>query len=148
VESTSGGFKFPDGSVQSSAAAKVYTTAALADLEIANTSNVTSIVTLTLPPGVYLITATVQFENRANDFLQDNTRVVRCNFINEFLGTNRLGAPGNPMDSLTTTMHTVITQSATGPVSLRCGNFETSGKVFAKARRLTAVRMADNPSFQ
>jgi hypothetical protein len=148
VESTVG-FKFPDGSLQSTAAnlaiGKVHTTGLIVtELEITHTGFVTDIATLNLPPGVYLITFMAEFENRANDFLQDNKRTVRCFLINEFLGVNRMGAPGNPMDLLTATGHTVLTQSANGPVSLRCGVvFEIRSQVFAKARRLTAVRMAE-----
>jgi hypothetical protein len=150
VESTAGGFKFPDGSVQSSAAnpllGKVYSNDPnLPEVELRSGGYTDPIDTLTLPPGVYLITATVQFENRANGFLQDNTRYVKCSLINEYLWSNRLGAPGTAMDQMTVTMHTVITKGVAGPVSLSCGNWESGGQVFAKARRLTAIRVADNP---
>jgi len=144
VESTAGGFKFPDASVQASAAAKTYFTVGLADLELDHSGFFTNISTLNLPPGAYLLTATVQFQNKANDFLADNTRSVTCYFNNEFLGHFRLGEPGKPMDSFITTMHTVLTQPASGPVSFKCGDqFIDSGKVFAKARRLSAVRVGD-----
>ena len=145
-----GGFKFPDGSLQSTAAnpaiGKAFTTAIAGELEIANSGYDVEIATLTLPPGNYLITATVQFENRANDLFQDNTRLVRCYFydvISEFMGANHMGAPGNPMDWLSTTMHTTLAHNGNGPVSLKCGNDEARGKVFARNRRLTAVRVAD-----
>jgi hypothetical protein len=148
VESTAGGFKFPDLSVQTTAAAKTYTTKGLAELELPN-SGYTNILTLTLPPGVYLLTATVHFHNKADFLFQDNTRLVQCQFNDEYLGMFYMGAPGNPMYQFTTTMHTVLTQSATGPVSFRCGDyFFDTGKVFAKSRRLTAVRVADNPVTQ
>ncbi|HEY6045822.1 MAG TPA: hypothetical protein VIU65_04420, partial [Pyrinomonadaceae bacterium] len=144
VQSTAG-FKFPDGSLQTTAAGKIFTTGQIVgDLEVDHSARVNDVATLTLPPGIYLITATVFFENRANDFLQDNTRVVRCFFINEFLGADHLGVPVNGAYNLTFTVHTVFTQSVNGPVSLRCGNLEDRGKVFARQRRLTAVR-ADNP---
>jgi hypothetical protein len=144
VESTSGGFKFPDASVQTSAAAKTYFTVGLADLELDHSGFFTNISTLNLPPGVYLLTATVQFQNKANDLFADNTRQVRCYFNDEFLGTFRLGAPGNSMDFFITTMHTVLTQPASGPVSFKCGDqFNDSGHVFAKARRFSAVRVGD-----
>lgn len=150
VESIVGGFKFPDGSVQTSAfnslLGKVYTTGPIVgELEIARSGSVTDVATLTLPPGVYQITAMVYFENRANDLFQDNSRVVRCYFKDEFLGANHFGAPGNPMDWQTTSVNTVFTQSVNGAVSLRCGNLESHGQVFARNRRLTAVRVADNP---
>ena len=150
VQSTLGGFKFPDGSVQTSAAnpgvGKAYTTSTAGELEIAHGGYDIEIATLTLPSGNYLITATVQFENRANDFAQNNTRLVKCWFhdnISEFMGANHMGAQGNPMDWLSTTMHTTLAHNGNGPVSLMCGNDESGGKVFARNRRLTAVRLAD-----
>ncbi len=149
VESSSGGFKFPDGSVQASAAAKTYFTSGLADLDIDHSGGFTNVLTLNLPPGIYLLTATVQFNNKANDFLQDNTRVVRCQFNNIFVGNFRLGAFNTPLDIFTTTMHDVFTQPATGPVSFKCGDvFNDNGQVVAKARRFSAVRVADNPVVQ
>lgn len=148
VESTAGGFKFPDGSVQTTAAPKTYITKGLADLELDH-GGYTNILTLTLPPGVYLLTATVHFQNRADFLFQDNTRLVQCQFNDEYLGMFYLGAPFNPMYQFTTTMHTVFTQPATGPVSFRCGDYYAdTGKVFAKARRFSAVRVADNPVTQ
>ena len=149
VESTAGGFKFPDGSVQASAAAKAYITKGLADLELDHSGSFTNISTLNLPPGVYLLTATVAFQNRANDFLADNTRQVTCYFNDEYLGNFRLGEISKPMEFFVTTMHTVFTQPASGPVSFKCGDtFNDSGHVFAKARRFSAVRVADNPVTQ
>jgi hypothetical protein len=94
LEST-GGFKFADGSVQTNAVGKVYTANTVGEVEVDHSGRVTDVATLTLPPGVYLVTATVFFENRANDLFQDNTRVVRCFFGNEFLGADQMGAPIN-----------------------------------------------------
>jgi hypothetical protein len=46
------------------------------------------------------------------------------------------------MDKLTTTLHSVFTQTVSGQaVSLRCGNQASNGQVTAQARRLTAVRI-------
>ena len=146
VEST-GGFKFADGSVQTNAVGKVFTANTAGDVEVDHSGRVTDVATLTLPPGVYMVTATVFFENRANDLFQDNTRVVRCFFGNEFLGADQMGAPiNNGVYSLTFNAHTVFTQFGNGTVSLRCGNLDDRGKVFARNRRFTAVRMGDNPN--
>jgi hypothetical protein len=151
VESTAGGFKFPDGSVQSSAAypgvGKIYTTGAnVGDIELVHGGNLASISALTLPPGVYLVTATVLFENRTSGLFQDNTRVVRCTVAGENIWVNRLGAPNNPMDYTTMTLHTVVSKAVTGDVDLACGISESAGNVFVRARRLTALRVADNPN--
>ena len=146
VEST-GGFKFADGSVQTNAVGKVYTANTVGDVEVDHSGRVTDVATLTVPPGVYMVTATVFFENRANDLFQDNTRVVRCFFGNEFLGADQMGAPiNNGVYSLTFNAHTVFTQFANGTVSLRCGNLDDRGKVFARNRRFTAVRVGDSPN--
>jgi hypothetical protein len=66
-----GGFRFPDGSVQTSAAGKGYTTLTSSELEIGQQPNTSPLLILNLRPGNYLLTATVQFENKANNFLQD-----------------------------------------------------------------------------
>jgi|SRR5215831_36340 len=144
VESTAGGFKFPDGTVQTTAASKAYTTTTLAELEIDHTGSYTNIITLTLPAGVYLLTATASFQNKASDFLADNTRTVRCYLGGDYMGMFRLGAPGSAMDFFMTAANTVFVQPATGPVTFRCGDsLNDSGHVFAEVRRLTAVRLGD-----
>jgi len=145
VEST-GGFKFPDGNVQSNAVGKVYTNGPnLPEAELTILPNTTTLNTLTLPPGVYLITATVNFQNRANNIFADNTRMLKCIFVNEFIWLDRLGAPANGNDWSMVTMHTVRVQTGTGPVSLSCGAID-GGQAFAMARRLTAVRVGDSPN--
>jgi len=147
VEST-GGFKFSDGSVQSNAVGKVYTNGPnLPETELTILPNTTTLNTLTLPPGVYLITATVNFQNRANNVFADNTRMLKCMFVNEFIWLDRLGAPANGNDWSMVTMHTVRVQTGTSPVSLSCGAID-GGQAFAMARRLTAVRVGDNPVTQ
>ena len=144
VESTLFGFKFPDGTLQTTAAGKTVTTGLLTSpVDIANSGGLTAIATITPPPGLYLLMATVQFENKSKDLLADNSKIVTCWFVdNDFAGTNHLGAPGNPMDKFTATLHTVFTQTVSGQaVSLRCGNLASNGQVTAQARRLTAVRI-------
>jgi hypothetical protein len=151
VESMTGGFKFPDGSVQTSAAlnpaiGNAFTTGQIGiEAALVHNNSVAPLISLMLPPGVYLVTATVTFENQDGGFFQNNARVVRCFFPNNDFSTYHLGAPGSPMDLTTTTVHTLLTQSATGSVSLSCGIADTAGQVVAKWRRMTAIRVADNP---
>jgi hypothetical protein len=148
VESTTGGFRFPDGSVQTNAVGKVITTATgLSEIEIGAFSNDTTINSLSLPRGTYLVTATVSFQNKASDFLASNTRLVLCQLGNDLLLYNRLGAKNDPMDRITVTMHAVRTHAVTGSVSLTCRAID-GGQVFVTARRLTAVRVGDNPEIQ
>jgi hypothetical protein len=144
VESTNSGFKFPDGTVQATAAAKAYVTKGGFEIELDH-GGYTNIITLNLPPGVYLLTATVHFWNKADGgFLSDNTRLVQCRFNDEYLGMFYMGAPGNPMYHFTTTMHTLLTLDASGPVSFKCGDYYAdAGQVFARDRRLTAIRVGD-----
>jgi hypothetical protein len=147
VESAIDGFKFPDGSVQSNAVGKVYTSRPLGGLELGAGSNDTTVATLTLPAGFYFVTATVGFQNRANALFADNTRLVLCQLANDLNVYNRLAAPNNPMDQLSVTMHAVRVQSSTGPVSLTCRAIDGS-QVFVTARRVTAIRVGNNPETQ
>jgi len=148
VESTTGGFRFPDGSVQTNAVGKVITTVpGLPEMEIGAFSNNTTINSLSLPSGTYLVTATVSFQNKASDLLANNTRQVLCQLANDNLWYNRLGAKNDPMDRITVTMHSVRTHTSTASVSLTCRAID-GGQVFVTARRLTAVRVGDNPEIQ
>jgi hypothetical protein len=148
VESAIDGFKFPDGSVQATAAGKVFTNGPdPGEVEVSQFPNTTTLNTLNLPPGTYVIMATVNFQNRADNLFADHTRMVKCQLINEFIWFTRLGAPANPADWVTMNLHTVRVQSGNGSVSLSCGVID-GGQVFAKARRLTAIRVADSPSVQ
>jgi hypothetical protein len=141
VESTSGGFKFPDGSVQATAAGKTFTTFPFtSDIEIGQPGggNVT-ILQLDLPPGSYMVTATVQFANRG----LFNKRFVACQLINEATWFFRIEGSGGAMDQIPITMHTVITQG--GTVKLSCSAIDGGGRsnIFAQARRFTAIRLGD-----
>jgi hypothetical protein len=148
VESTAGGFKFPDGSVQTNAVGKVFTTGTnLGEMEIGAFSNDTTINTLSLPRGTYLVTTTVSFQNQAHDLLANNTRLVLCQLANDLLWYNHLGARNDPMDRITVTMHSVRVHTATASVSLTCRAID-GGQVFVTARRLTAVRVGDNLEIQ
>jgi hypothetical protein len=144
VESQTGGFKFPDGSVQANAVGRTFTGATNTEFEILHNDNFGTIIsTPVVPPGVYLLTATVAFENKANDGLfQKNTRVVRC-FLGNDLSIIGLGAPGSAMEFATLTVHTVFTQPVESVLTITCGSRDGVGQVFAKVRRVTAIRVAN-----
>ena len=147
VQSTSGGFKFPDGSVQTTAVANTtYTMGRDIDLnpnlELGLTS--TPVVQLNLPPGTYLLTATVWFNNTANFPAQNNTRDFQCAFTEVPPGQiYRSSMPGNT--HMTATYHSVRIISSGSVVDLHCavlGGINSS--VFAVDRRFTAVKIGDN----
>ena len=146
VESRSGGFKFPDASVQTNAVGRTFTGSTNVEFEILHNDNFGTIISTApiVPPGVYLLTATAAFENKANGFLQNNTRVVRC-FLGNDLSVIGLGAPGSATEFATLTVHTVFTQPVESQISFSCGSRDGVGQVFVKARRVTAIRVGDNP---
>jgi hypothetical protein len=145
LESNSGGIKFPDGSVQTSAAGKTYTTVVFNELEIGKPiaepgGGVVTILQLNLPAGTYMITASVQFENKG----LFNKRMVAFQMINEATWFFRIEGSGGAMDQIPITMHTVLNHSG-GVVKVDCMATDGGGRsnIFAKARRLTAMRLAD-----
>src|SRR5919109_972596 len=89
VQSTSGGFKFPAGSVQSTAAPNAaFTTRSAPGLDTrqiadADDPNLTELAHLDLGAGTYLIFATADFANAAGFAFQDNSRLVKCSFFDE-----------------------------------------------------------------
>jgi hypothetical protein len=141
VQSNSGGFKFPDGSVQTTAAENNTYTAFRPltnqnQIQLPNDQSDISILHLTLPNGIYLLTTTVELGNANTDF-----RNIECRFSGEDAYTFRvLGNSGNTM-----TMHTVQVISS-GGVDVQCHvDFTNNGSfsvTFANARRLTAVKTA------
>jgi hypothetical protein len=146
VQSSSGGFKFPDGSVQTTAADKAYTTFPWTNnIQLApRGSSMSRVLELSLPPGTYMLTATIQLENTAS-FL-GSTRLVECQMISEALWFGRLEGAGGAGDQMPVTIHTVQTVTGTGPVVVYCGVLDGGtdrSYVYAKARRLTAIKIGD-----
>ena len=145
VRSTSGGFMFPDGSVQATAAGKTYTTFPFGnDIELAGrgVSVASTVLHLDLPPGAYLLTATILLENTANLFAQNNSRLVHCQMPGEAVWLFRLGGLNSAMDQLPVTLHTVTTSG--GPKTVYCSVLDGGtdrSYVFARARRFTAVSL-------
>jgi hypothetical protein len=99
-----------------------------------------TILQLNLPAGTYMITASVQFENKG----LFNKRMVAFQMINEATWFFRIEGSGGAMDQIPITMHTVLNHSG-GVVKVDCMATDGGGRsnIFAKARRLTAMRLAD-----
>lgn len=140
VESNSGGFKYPDGSVQTSAADKVFTTFPLFSVEIAAPGATSVLSQLTLPAGTYMVTASVQFENRG----LFNKRLVSCGLGDESIWFARIEGSGGAMDFVPVTLHTVINHG--GTIRLDCQAIDGGSghsNIFASGRRMTAVRIGE-----
>ena len=142
VQSTVGGFKFPDGSVQATAAVssagndRYYTKAADINAQLPATSG--PILHLNLPAGTYQITATVMFWNTANFFAQDNGRYFECNFSgdSESYGGYLAGLTFN-----TTTYHAVLNISSGVDLICHVTTSAAPTSVFARDSRITAVKI-------
>jgi len=147
VQSNSGGFKFPDGTVQTTAANTTYTT--VNDTEVALTTNFPDenvLLHLNLPAGTYLLTATIRFRNNANFFAQDNNRYVMCRFPGEpgsGDGAYRYQSSIAGPSEVEMTFHSVSVISS-GGVDVFCRPFSWLANLFAESRRLTAVKIEGN----
>ncbi|MGZ4807704.1 MAG: hypothetical protein ACXV7D_00105 [Thermoanaerobaculia bacterium] len=155
VESTSGGFKFPDGSVQG-AAITLYTTKHsdqfMLPADVTGSSPVV-VLTLTVPADTYLLEAYISLYNTANSFNADNSRRPHCWFTQTDDTPNGSTGDGNSveLDSPSGNGWTegVLSFHSIGAVSGRvdvvCGvwgagvNNPTS--VYVSRRRFTALRL-------
>ena len=148
IQTTAGGFKFPDGSVQTAAA---FTASAASS---GNNSTDTPIPILiggisvfnhiNVPPGHYLAVATLEVVNSANFLGQNNTRNVICSvsggqdFSFDIAGLTRS----------TVSFHALSTVVETG-ASIKCrANVTGAGEVQITTRRLTVLRLDGSVSFQ
>jgi hypothetical protein len=151
VESTGGGFKFPDGSVQSTAAPNsAYTTRSAPALDTREIADVddptpTELAHLALPTGTYLLMATADFGNGAATAFQDNSRLVRCTFYEEEFRFKIEPGGGGFFGRSSTSWH--IVKNLPGPtttVSLACRAY-TGGTdrsfVYGNATRITAIKL-------
>lgn len=150
VQSNSGGFKFPDGSVQTTAANSTYTTVNETETQLTtNFPDESVLLHLNLPAGTYLLSATAKFHNTANFFNSDNSRNVLCRFSGEAVSgdvypyNSTIGGPSY----LTSSFHSVLTISS-GGVDLLCRPFSWQSNLFVVHRRLTAVKVEGNLSVQ
>ncbi len=147
VHSTSGGFIFPDGTTQITAAPNTtYTTLVGSSPEIApKGSTPTQLAALSLPAGAYLLFATVDFEDAADFVLQDNTRQVTCTFYDESRNI-KIDAPAGGFHGwYSVTWHTVKSLVATTSVALSCGARDggtDQSYVYAYNIRLSAIKLA------
>jgi hypothetical protein len=150
IHSAAAGFKFPDNSVQTTAAVAndTYTTVSgisSAGVEISCCVE-TSILHLDLPSGTYMLSATVQLKNTAASFPENNTREIFCRFDGDRDYNFTLPPGGGEVGgyNLSTTMHTVLNVSS-GGVDLKCvGSGPNDDSVFVLDRRLTAVKLTGN----
>ena len=148
VHSTSGGFKFPDGTVQTTAANATYTTTFIGNAVAPVNSPAGSIGHLDPPAGTYKLLGTIRFFNNANFFNQDNSRIVFCGFTGDQGSSDILFTiPGNSW--ATVTLHSVVTSS--GRVNLDCGVDTGGGATDSNVTaggRITAVKIEGNVVLQ
>jgi len=149
VQSTSGGFKFPDGSVQSAAVPPTapYTTIANNGVYgLASDGTFANVAHLNLPAGTYLILASVRFSNNAETPFQNNDRTVSCKSPQDpgygqppfvpFEYSQDLAS----FTAATMTMHWVLDISS-GGVDVACNTF--GDDVLVNDRRLTAMSVGN-----
>ena len=143
IQSTSGGFKFPDGSVQTTAANATYTTSRSGNdppILMTHTYNDGPMLQLNLPAGTYLLTGTVHLYNAANAVGVNNNRTVDCTFHGDGVLEYSATIPG--ITIVTMTIHSVMNIPSSGTGALLCRSFPSGvNTVYAYARRLTAVKI-------
>jgi hypothetical protein len=143
--SASGGYKFADGTLQTTAVGDTYTSFRTDSLEIpANNSAAVSEEHLDLPAGNYAITATANFINSANIGFQDNSREVVCSLGEGYFFILSGVGGGNTETDLT--IHTVKSLNQPGSIDLTCrANSGGTDRSFVniRTRRLTATRVGN-----
>jgi len=139
IESTTGGFKFPDGTVQN-AAGDVYTIRQ--DVIPLLSSPGSTILHLSVPAGTYLVMATLALANTANDPFANNNRQVFCVSVSPTLG-ERGDQDVQGSGHATLSLHTVMTTTAAAGLDLLCGVVIGPGatNVTAGEARFTAMRI-------
>jgi hypothetical protein len=152
VQSTAGGFRFPDGTIQATAAPNAaYTTFSAPALDTrqiadANDPAPTELAHLDLPAGTYLLMATADFADGAGYSFQDNSRLVRCNFFDQEFRFKIEPGGGGFFGRASTTWQIVKNLGSATRVSLSCQAY-TGGTavsdVYGNATRITAVQLAN-----
>lgn len=149
IESTTGGFKFPDGSVQTAAANTTFTKVrnSSSPIEIiggGGGGGWSSVALMTVPGGTYLVSATVEFRNNANFVGQNNTRRVTCGPSG---GGEIYSSDLGGLSRLTSTFQWIAAAAAgqTDNISIFCNhNGDFTNQFQAAATRITAVKIEGN----
>ena len=145
VRSASGGFQFPNGSVQRSAAGKSWTRYEGLTVSLPAKGSAPLVVQrLVLPPGTYLLEGSVQLANQAEAFGQENRREVYCTLAGDRL---RVDLDAYPWGKQAVSWHAVkILGEPSNNVDLACqvmnGGTDFS-RVSVYTSRLTAVQLGD-----
>jgi len=135
IQSTAGGFRFPDGSAQTSASGVTYSKICSNFINL--TGSPQSICHLNLPVGTYLLRLTGVFQNSSNDL--NNSRLADCTFTGESVhyGNDIAGAQLNPAYS-SLTFESVLPVSS-GGIDVNCSSPLTG--ISVHGRRLTATQL-------
>jgi hypothetical protein len=139
IESTSGGFKFPNGSVQTEAFGPAYTI--VRDDHVQLTSTPTSVLRLAFNnDDSYLVEATLYLNNGNLTNFANNNRNVTCRIFNDIPYTVSIG--GNL--STTLTLHSIRGGLTFTGLDLLCSveNPQVPSSVFVFSRRMTAIRIS------
>jgi hypothetical protein len=150
VQSLSGGVKFPDGSIQTSAASKTYTASRNNEFFVSPSGTTPApVMGLDLPAGNYMIYATIQLVNYADNVFQDNRRYVNCSIKAggsiQGGGSFRLGGY-NDYSYGVMNLHAAVNLTQDGRVDILCGvpsGSTSSTEMRATNRRVSAVRVGD-----
>jgi len=149
VESTSGGFKFPDGSVQTTAAAnavytKVHNIYNYGSVFVPNDQSYISILHLDLPTATYQVTVTFELANTNSSY-----RNVQCRFTGDPSVDYSFDIFGSSQQLIT--MHTLEGISS-GGVDAQCHVLFTNGgsnsNIYVNMTRMTAVKIAGSVNVQ
>ena len=147
VQSTSGGFTFPDGTTQTSAAANTAYTAVrvnVGSIFVPDDQSYISILHLSLPTGSYLVTATFEVVNTNFSYRQ-----VQCRFTGDASLDYLFDIFASSAQLIS--MHTAQNISS-GGVDVQCKVRFTNGngqsQIFVDNSRLTAVKIAGSINVQ
>jgi len=139
VYSTSGGFTFPDATVQATGGATTYTTTCGGNAALTGAS--TSICHLNLPSGTYLLELSGIFFNGANDPGLNNNRRVQCGITGVLLWDRDIAGTARA----TMALHGVQTVTSGGS-DVNCSTPQAG--IVVHERRFTATQLKGNVVLQ